>query len=164
MQGSLQGLYVLDCILAPDSSCQSDVTFSAHYKRSLDLWHRRLAHIHKNGLCYQAKHNLVTGLDVQINGPLGPCDGCAKWKHHQAPFPKDALQATKILKHLHVDLQGPFDTSIQGFMFTLGVVDDHSWMGWKRYLKLKSKASEEIQALITELETYTGCKCYGSVE
>ena len=31
-------------------------------------------------------------------------------------------------------------------------------MGWKRYLKLKSEASEEIQALITELETYTGCK------
>ena len=31
-------------------------------------------------------------------------------------------------------------------------------MGWKKYLKLKSKASEEIQALITELETYTECK------
>jgi GAG-pre-integrase domain len=159
MQGSLQGgLYILDCILAPDSSHQSDVAFSAHYERSLDLWHRRLAHIHENGLRYLAKHNLITGLDVQTNGSLGPCDGCAKGKHHQAPFPKDASRATKILERLHMDLQGPFDASIQGFRFTLGVIDDHSRMGWKRYLKLKSEASEEIQALITELETYTGRK------
>jgi len=159
MQGSLQGgLYVLDCILAPDSSRQSDVAFSAHYERSLDIWHRRLAHINENGLRYLAKHDLVTGLDIQTNGSLGPCDGCAKGKHHQAPFPKDASRATNILERLHMDLQGPFDTSIQGFRFTLGVIDDNSRMGWKRYLKLKSEASEEIQALITKLETYTGRK------
>jgi len=76
----------------------------------------------------------------------------------QAPFPKDVSQVTNILECLHMDLQGPFDTSIQGFCFTLGIIDDNSQMGWKRYLKLKSEASEEIQALITELETYTGHK------
>jgi hypothetical protein len=156
MQGSLQGgLYILNCILAPDSSRQSDVAFSAHYERSLDLWHWRLAHINENGLHYLAKHDLVTGLDIQTNGSLGPCNGCAKGTHHQAPFPKDASQATKILERLHMDLQGPFDTSIQGFKYTLGVIDGHSRMGWKRYLKLKSEALEEIKALITELETYT---------
>src|SRR6266436_2482518 len=106
MQGSLQGrFYILDCILAPDSSHQSDIAFSAHYKCSLDLWHWQLAHINKNGLHYLAKHNLVTGLDIQTNGSLGPCNGCVKGKHHQAPFPKDASQATKILKCLHMDLQ-----------------------------------------------------------
>jgi len=90
MQGRLQGsLYILDCILAPDSSYQSDVAFSAHYEHSLDLWHQHLAYIHKNSLCYLAKHNLVTGLDIQTSGSLGLCDGCAKGKHHQAPFPKD---------------------------------------------------------------------------
>jgi hypothetical protein len=67
MQGSLQGsLCILDCILALDSSRQSDVTFSAHYERSLDLWHWRFAHIYEDGLCYLAKHNLVIGLDLQI--------------------------------------------------------------------------------------------------
>ena len=65
IQGSLQGgLYVLDCILTPDSACQSDVMFSANYERSLDLWHWQLAHIHENGLCYLVKHNLITGLDI----------------------------------------------------------------------------------------------------
>ena len=57
-----------------------------------------------------------------------------------------------------MDLQGPFNTSIQGFCYTLGVIDDNSRMGWKRYLKLKSEATEEIKALITKLETYTGRK------
>ena len=57
-----------------------------------------------------------------------------------------------------MDLQGPFNMSIHGFQFTLGVIDDHSQMGWKRYLKLKSETLEEIQALITKLETYTECK------
>lgn len=31
-------------------------------------------------------------------------------------------------------------------------------MGWKRYLKAKSEASDEIQALVAELETSTGLK------
>jgi transposase InsO family protein len=54
-----------------------------------------------------------------------------------------------------MDLQGPLDASVQGFRYTLTVIDDCSRLGWKRYLKLKSEASGEIQALITELETYT---------
>ena len=57
-----------------------------------------------------------------------------------------------------MDLQGPFNTSIQEFRYTLAVIDDCSRLGWKRYLKLKSEASGEIQALITELEIYTGRK------
>ena len=90
IQGSLQGgLYVLDCIFAPDSTCQSDVTFSTHYECSLDLWQWQLAHIHENGLRYLVQQDLVKGLDIQTSGSLGPCDGCAKGKHHQAPFPKD---------------------------------------------------------------------------
>ena len=54
-----------------------------------------------------------------------------------------------------MDLQGPFETSIQGFRYALAVIDDHSRMGWKRYLKLKSESAEEIKSLITELETST---------
>jgi transposase InsO family protein len=54
-----------------------------------------------------------------------------------------------------MDLQGPFDTSIKGYRYVLAVVDDHSHLGWKKFLKLKSDASGEIQALITELENYT---------
>ena len=57
-----------------------------------------------------------------------------------------------------MDLQGHFKSSIHGFRYALAVVDDCSRMGWKRYLKTKDEASDEIQALIAELETSTGLK------
>jgi len=85
MQGSLQGttncsFYIMDCTIAPPLSYPGNIAFSAQYKQSLDLWHRRYAHIHEGGLRYLVKHKLVTGLDIQTNGELRPCDGCALGK------------------------------------------------------------------------------------
>jgi len=158
MQGSLLScnLYELDITLAPYSAPPSHVAFTAQTGQSYDLWHHRLGHIHEGGLRYLAKHNLVTGLNIKVEDTLGPCDGCAKGKHHQAPFPRRSKRSPAILDRLHMDLQGPFTVSIHGYRFTLAVIDDHSCMGWKRYLKSKDEASEEIQALITELENNTG--------
>ena len=52
-----------------------------------------------------------------------------------------------------MDLQGPFKSSIAGFRYTLAVIDNCTQAGWKRFLKHKSDAKDEIIALITELET-----------
>ncbi|KIM82400.1 hypothetical protein PILCRDRAFT_785016 [Piloderma croceum F 1598] len=92
-------------------------------------------HIHEGGLCYLAKHDLVTGLNIKVEDKLGLCDGCTKGKHHQAPFPHHSEHSPTILDCLHMDLQGPFTASIHDYRFTLTVVDDHSRIGWKRYLK-----------------------------
>ena len=116
MQGRLEGLlYPLNVTIAPYSQYPTELAFSARYTESLDLWHRRLAHIHEDALRYLVKHDLVTGLDIQTNGSLGPCDGCAKGKHPQAPFPTSQSRAKNILDRLHMGLQGPFDASIKGF-------------------------------------------------
>ena len=61
--------------------------------------------------------------------------------------------ARKILDRLHMDLQGPFDRSITGYMYALVVVDDHSRRGWKEYLKTKDEAPVAIKDLITRLVT-----------
>jgi Reverse transcriptase (RNA-dependent DNA polymerase)/GAG-pre-integrase domain len=158
MQGRLLScnLYELNITLAPYPTSPSHVAFTTRAGQSYDLWHHRLGHIHKGGLRYLAKHNLVTGLNIKIDDTLGPCDGCAKGKHHQAPFPHRVERSLAILDRLHMDLQGPFTKSIAGYLYTLAVIDDHSHMGWKRYLKSKHEASEEIQTLITELENNTG--------
>ena len=47
-----------------------------------------------------------------------------------------------------MDLQGPFDASVQGFTFTLGMIDDHSQKGWKEFLQHKDEAPELIKAVI----------------
>lgn len=127
MQGICRGgLFEVNCHVTQQSSIPSDIAFSVQYGQSFDLWHRRLAHINEDALRYLVKHNLVTGMDLQTNGSLGPCDGCANGKHPQAPFPKQASRATEILGRLHMDLQGHFKNSIHGFRYALAVVDDHS--------------------------------------
>jgi hypothetical protein len=72
---------------------------------------------------------MVTRLDLK--GPRGsrlsPCDGCAKGKHHQAPFPKHAQRRAKhVIEHLHCDLQGPFEKLINGYKYVMVVMDDYS--------------------------------------
>jgi|SRR5882762_1713552 len=121
MQGRLLScnLYEFDITLAPYSATPSHVAFTTQTGQSCDLWHRQLGHIHKGSLCYLVKHNLVTGLDIKVEDTLGLCDGCAKGKHHQAPFPHRPKCSPAILDSLHMDLQGPFTTSIHGYKFTL---------------------------------------------
>ena len=90
MQGHLNGsLYELNCHASP-SSTSPEFAFNTRYTHSLDLWHRRLAHVNEDALLYMAKHSLITRMDLHANSSLGPCDGCAKGKHPQAPFPKQA--------------------------------------------------------------------------
>ena len=87
----------------------------------------RLINVNEDALLYMAKHSLVTGMDLHTNGSLGPCDGCAKGKHPQAPFPKQAKnRADTLLGRLHMDIQGPFKGSIAGLQYTLAVIDDCS--------------------------------------
>lgn len=127
MEGCLQGnLYEINSAIAPPTA-HYDAAFATRTPPNLDLWHARLGHISLKSLCYLEHHQLVTGLDLHGDGDLAPCNGCAKGKHHQAPFSITATnRATTILKWLHMDLQGPFDKSIQGYTYTLGVIDDHS--------------------------------------
>ena len=106
LEGSLRrGLYELHCILAPPSLVPSEISFLAHASdSSMDLLHCHLAHLGEDNICYLVKHQLVTGLNFKVAGKLGPCDGCAKGKHPQAPFPSQATRASTILERLHMDL------------------------------------------------------------
>ena len=116
MQGRWQGLYIMDYVsVTPSSLTQPPkFAFAANFNQSLNLWHWQFAHIHENGLCYAMKHGLITGLTLNTNGNLGPCNGCTEGKHHQALFLKQSYSwAEKILNHLHIDLQGPFNRSTQ---------------------------------------------------
>ncbi|KAG2350040.1 hypothetical protein BDR05DRAFT_867568, partial [Suillus weaverae] len=64
--------------------------FSACSGPNLDLWYAHFAHISLDNLCYLVQYNLVTGMDLRGDGDLIPCNGCAKGKHPQAPFPSTA--------------------------------------------------------------------------
>ena len=87
MEGHLRGnLYEIDSVIAPPTA-HYDVAFSAHTPSNLNLWHAHIGYISLKSLRYLEHHQLVTGFNLCGNGKLAPCNGCAKGKHHQAPFP-----------------------------------------------------------------------------
>ena len=155
MEGNLRkSLYELDCAIAP-SATHSDVAFQATnsdrtWMSNIDLWHACFAHPNETSLRYLAKNKIVDGLDLTSTGSLSPCNSCAKGKHPSVPFPKQATNHTRnILGRLHMDLQGPFNTSIKGYCYALVVVDDHSRKGWKEFIKHKNDVVERIKTLLT---------------
>jgi hypothetical protein len=155
MEGQLRhNLYKINCIIAPPNSTLSNIAFAAHLS-NIDLWHRCFGHLNEKSLQNLSRHKMVTGLDIRGSG-LAPCDGCAKGKHHQAPFPKHARRrAADVIERLHCDLQGPFNRSIEGYYYTMVVVNDYSRKGWKEFLHKKSEAAQKLQDLITRLEMQT---------
>jgi len=149
MEGRLRGnLYKINSIIAPPSSWH-DAAFAARSAPNLDLWHARFGHVSLKSLRYLNRHDLVTGMDLRGTGELTPCNGCAKGKHHQAPFPQFATnRASETIERIHMDLQGPLDKSILGYTYTLGMIDDHSRKGWKEFLRHKDEAPDLIKALV----------------
>ena len=123
---------------------------------NLNLWHTCMGHISLKSVCYLKHHQLVTRFDLHGNGELVPYNGYAKGKHHQAPLLLAATNHAKsILKWLYMDLQGLFDTLIQGYQYTFSIIDDYSKKGWKEYLKHKDENPVLLQALIQYLKTST---------
>ena len=93
-----------------------------------DLWHRRLGHLHADGLI--ATSRLVTDLNVNRAEAqrLSRCETCIKGKSHRAPFPKSATnRATEPLALIHSDLCGPMPTeSVGGAVYFITFIDDFS--------------------------------------
>jgi hypothetical protein len=150
-------LYEMDCVAIPKHTSPSNMAFFSHSRSDLDLWHRHLAHLNIKHMCNLVKYDMVIGLDSLPSKELAPCTGCVKGNHPQSPFPNKASHADSILELLHMDLQGPFDTtSWLGYRYTLGIVDDNSHHSWKYYQKHKDEASDNIEEFITEAENQVG--------
>lgn len=56
--------------------------------QSLDIWHKRLAHVHHNMIKKMVSYNTVEGLAlIGRPGPHQFCNGCAYGKNHRSSFP-----------------------------------------------------------------------------
>ncbi|XP_074363067.1 uncharacterized protein LOC141703433 [Apium graveolens] len=86
----------------------ADLALKAHLKDESLLWHKRLGHIHSQGL--KELKNMVYGLpQVEDNNEV--CEGCAMGKHHRNSFPKGGLwRAGGLLELVHTNVCGPMRT------------------------------------------------------
>ena len=108
---------------------------------SIELWHRRLAHLHYRVLPPLRKVSI--GLPEFGDQHSGVCRGCALGKNDERPFQSNDSKAKGILDLIHSDLCGPmFVDTFSEFSYFITFIDDYSWKTWIYFLK--SKESDEV--------------------
>ena len=87
-------LAVLDT-LPKDTSLPPAHVLTMHltsFSAPLDLWHRRLGHLHTRAIAHMADDNLVTGMEISsCDPPSIPCDACLKGKQTRKKINKVTL-------------------------------------------------------------------------
>ena len=107
---------------------------------TIDLWHKRLAHVNQQSLYHISQKKLINGF------PLIPylkrhCVSCVMGKSHRQAFPK--LRTTfsnRPLQLIHSDLCGPLSTLTRNnCKYILTFIEDFSRKTWLYFLASKSQ-------------------------
>ncbi|RDX63956.1 hypothetical protein CR513_57549, partial [Mucuna pruriens] len=69
---------------------------------SVDLWHKRLGHLHHLGINYMLKNQLVRGVPFLIE-KLAECEACNFRKQTRKPFPESSWRESQKSKLVHTD-------------------------------------------------------------
>ncbi|KAL8117736.1 hypothetical protein AgCh_015569 [Apium graveolens] len=134
----------------------ADLALKAHLKDESLLWHKRLEHIHSQGL--KELKNMVYGLpQVEDNNEV--CEGCAMGKHHRNSFPKGgSWRAGGLLELVHTDVCGPMRTpSLAENRYFVLFIDDYSRMTWVYFMKYKSEVFSIFKKFKKFVEKQSGC-------
>ena len=64
----------------------------------MELWHKRLGHLHVNGV--KGLQSMGFGIDLSKGASqILPCEGCVEGKQARASFPSDGgIRATQVLE------------------------------------------------------------------
>jgi hypothetical protein len=110
---------------------------------SINVWHRRLGHLHHRAVA------TLTGLSVSNN--LSPCQVCIQSKHQRQFTRTPVERAARPFELIHSDLCGPISTpSCSGSRYLLLYIDDYS--RWAYGFFLRSKESTEITSIFQEFQ------------
>ena len=125
---------------------------------TLDLWHRRLAHINYDSLKHLLSGQVVTGIHIDDHSAPDPvCEPCIAGKQHRT-VNKTATRCTTPLEIVHCDLHGPMPVqSINGgFKYFIVFVDDATRLWAIYFLKSKGHAAEAFLTYKSVIEKQTG--------
>ena len=136
--------------LYPVKGCKSNLEFNSNIvgskDNSLNLWHKRCAHIGAGTVYSTVNSELVLGVS-KIEKEQVNCYDCIEGKLKRGPFKRiKGIITKKPFQMVHADLWGPAPVDSKGgAKYFLGIVDDYS-----RYLAvfpLKSK-NESVGAIV----------------
>ena len=125
---------------------------------SFNLWHHRFGHAEKKAL--EQLPDKVSSIPDKICAPASPtpCDSCKFGKSKHDPFSASDLYSEAILDLVHMNLVKFSSLSIEGYKFTLTILDDYSFMDLSFFLKWKSDAFANFKVYVVWAETQSGCK------
>jgi Reverse transcriptase (RNA-dependent DNA polymerase)/gag-polypeptide of LTR copia-type/GAG-pre-integrase domain len=139
------------------NAAQANATSTCPLNR--ELWHRRLAHIHHQGLDSMIRESLVTDLEIKSNANPDPiCTICLAGKQHRAAHTTPAPRSDELLHRVAADLHGPIHTEALHFRsrYWMPIVDEASGYVHVALLRQKSDALEGFQRFKARAETQTG--------
>ena len=125
---------------------------------SFNLWHHHYGHARKKAL--EQLLRKVSGIPDKIRAPtaLTPCDSCEFGKSKCNPFPTSDLHSEAILDSVHIDLVEFPSLSMEGYKFTLTILDDYLFMDLSFFLKWKSDTFANFKAYVAWAEMQSGRK------
>ena len=128
--------------------------------RTLDQWHRDLAHVNHRILLRMESENAVTGFKIKSKtGPPADCKPCDQGKFSRLPFTLGRRRGTFAGERIHGDIVGPFRVATpNGARYYLMLKDDYSTFKQAFFLKTKDEAGACIKGFIARVERETGNK------
>ena len=126
-----------------------------------NLWHRRFCHLGYNNLAKLASKSMVTGMTTTAkdfhSAAEKKCEVCIMSKHTREAFPESSTKSTRRLELIHMDVQGPFQTtSLGGMKYNATFLDDYSDLGVVRPVPSKDRVPDIVIEVIEMLENQCG--------
>lgn len=120
-----RGLYSLDTLSSPTQ----DVIHAVACTASLQLWHKRMGHVHHSGIRQMATKNAMHR--PRITGPAAkhaPCEGCIMGRLPRLAIPKASkTKYTRLLGIVHTDIAGALPAPSKGCaLYYVTFIDDLS--------------------------------------
>jgi hypothetical protein len=154
-------LAVLDTHLK-DTSQPPSYALTSHLTSSsalLNLWHRRLGHLHTYTITRMVDDNLVTGMDISnCDPPASLCKPCLEGKQTWDTISKvTSMCAEHVLSHMFTDMCRPLPTtSHRGFRYFITFVDNSSCYTSILPLQEKSEVGKLLKVFIARAKLETG--------
>ena len=127
---------------------------------TVELWHKRLAHMNEKGLAVLAKNNLLPRMK---NASLKKCPHCLAGKQNRVAFKSSpSPRKSGILELIHSDVCSPMKIrTLSGSLYFVVFIDDHSRKLWVYTLRRKDQvldAFKQFHALV-ERQTEKKLRC-----
>ena len=135
-------------------SCFSKDSDVCLVENSINLWHKRLAHMSDKYLHILSKKNILPKFDDK---QVGNCSHCIFGKQHRGAFNKTSVRKKSVLELVYSDVCGPMKVStLGGCVYFVSFIDDYSRKLWTYAIKTKDQVFDCFKLFHKTVERETG--------